>query len=126
MQLALDGLDRLVDALHEQGALSMTEAARLLFATCPISDGLACSLLADVTAGDSRIACVGTSVSLAGAQQDPLLEEAEFVVFDLETTGLSAARDRICEIGAARVRRARARRVVPVARQPSRPAALSR
>jgi DNA polymerase-3 subunit epsilon len=33
-----------------------------------------------------------------------LLEEAEFVVFDLETTGLAAARDRICEIGAVRVR----------------------
>ena len=35
---------------------------------------------------------------------DPLLEEAELVVFDLETTGLSAARDRICEFGAVRVR----------------------
>ena len=58
----------------------------------------------DVTAGDSRIVCTGTTVSLAGMQEDPLLEDAEFVVFDLETTGLSAARDRICEIGAARVR----------------------
>ena len=35
---------------------------------------------------------------------DPSLEEAEFVVFDLETTGLSPARDRICELGAVRVR----------------------
>ena len=33
-----------------------------------------------------------------------MLEEAEFVVFDLETTGLSPARDRICELGAVRVR----------------------
>jgi DNA polymerase III epsilon subunit family exonuclease len=33
-----------------------------------------------------------------------LLEEAELVVFDLETTGLSAGRDQICEIGAVRVR----------------------
>ena len=54
--------------------------------------------------GDSRIVCTGTTVSLAGAHEDPLLEEAEFVVFDLETTGLSGARDRICEVGAARVR----------------------
>ena len=104
MQLALDGLDRLVDALQEEGALSTVAAARLLFATGPVSDGLACSLLTDVTAGDSRIVCTGTTVSLAGAHEDPLLEEAEFVVFDLETTGLSGARDRICEIGAARVR----------------------
>ena len=104
MQLALDGLDRLVDVLHEQGALSTVDAARLLFATGPVSDGLACSLLTDVTAGDSRIVCTGTTVALAGTQQDPLLEDAEFVVFDLETTGLSGTRDRICEIGAARVR----------------------
>ena len=106
MQLALDALDRLVDTLHEQGPLSTTAAARLLFATGPISDGLACSLLADVTAGDSRIVCQGTTVSLAGSDDDVLLEEAEFVVFDLETTGLSAPRDRICEIGAMRMSRA--------------------
>ncbi len=104
MQLALDGLDRLVDVLHERGALSTVDAARLLFATGPVSDGLACTLLTDVTAGDSRITCTGATVSLAGAHDDPLLEEAEFVVFDLETTGLSGTRDRICEIGAARVR----------------------
>ncbi len=43
-------------------------------------------------------------MSLAGTRPDPPLEDAEFVVFDLETTGLSAARDRICEVGAVRVR----------------------
>jgi DNA polymerase-3 subunit epsilon len=104
VQLALDGLDRLVDALEEQGALSAVEAARLLFATPSIPEGLAGSLLDEVTAGDSRILCTGATVSLAGRRADPLLEEAEFVVFDLETTGLSAARDQICELGAVRVR----------------------
>ena len=104
MQLVLDALDRLIDVLEERGALSAVEAARLLFATSSISDGLACSLLADVTAGDSRIVCNGTTVSLAPARPDPLLEEAEFVVFDLETTGLSATLSRICELGAVRVR----------------------
>jgi DNA polymerase III epsilon subunit family exonuclease len=104
VQLALDSLDRLVETLEERGPLSAAEAARSLFATSSISDGLACSLLADLTAGDSRLVCTGATVSLTSGRADPLLEEAEFVVFDLETTGLSAARDRICELGAVRVR----------------------
>jgi DNA polymerase III epsilon subunit family exonuclease len=104
VQLALDSLDRLVEALEERGPLSAVEAARLLFATPTISEGLACSLLEDVTAGDSRLTCTGSSVALAGGRTDPLLEDAQFVVFDLETTGLSAASSRICELGAVRVR----------------------
>jgi DNA polymerase III epsilon subunit family exonuclease len=103
VQLALDSLDRLVDTLEERGSLSAVEAARSLFKTSSISDGLACSLLEEVTAGDSRVACVGATVSLAGKRADPALEEAEFVVFDLETTGLAAERCRICEVGAVRV-----------------------
>ena len=104
MQLALDSLDRLVDTLEERGPLTAVEAARSLFATPSISAGLAGSLLGELTAGDSRVACVGGSVALAAGRADPPLEEAEFVVFDLETTGLSPARDRICELGAVRVR----------------------
>src|ERR687888_1356763 len=104
MQLALDALDRLVEILEERGSLSAVEAARSLFATSSISTGLACSLLADVTAGDSRLVCTGATVSLTDGRDDPMLEEAEFVVFDLETTGLSAARNQICELGAVRVR----------------------
>src|SRR5918992_2560733 len=103
VQLAFDSLDQLVETLEERGSLSAVEAARSLFATSSISDGLACSLLEEVTAGDSRVACVGTTVSLAGKQSDPSLEEAEFVVFDLETTGLAAERCQICEVGAVRV-----------------------
>jgi DNA polymerase III epsilon subunit family exonuclease len=104
VQLALDALDRLVDTLEERGTLSAVEAARALFATASISEGLACTLLPELTAGDSRVVCTGATVSLAGTYVDPLLEEAEFVVFDLETTGLSAERSRICELGAVRVR----------------------
>src|SRR5438094_1034405 len=104
VQLALDALDRLVDILEERGPLPAVEAARSLFATPSVSTGLACSLLADITAGDSRVVCTGTTVSLAQRGPDPFLEEAEFVVFDLETTGLSAARSQICEVGAVRVR----------------------
>jgi len=102
VQLALDGLDRLVDSLEERGSLQAVEAARLLFATRSIPVGLAPQLLTEVCAGDSRIVCTGETVSLAGAP-DPLLEEADFVVFDLETTGLSPQTSRICELGAVRV-----------------------
>src|SRR6478672_10489404 len=104
VQLALDSLDRLVDTLEERGPLTAVEAARSLFATPSISAGLASSLLGELTEGDSRVACIGGSVGLAGGRDDPSLEDAEFVVFDLETTGLSPARDQICELGAVRVR----------------------
>jgi DNA polymerase III epsilon subunit family exonuclease len=104
VQLALDSLDRLVDTLEERGTLTVVEAARALFATSSVPDGLARSLLEEVTAGDSRVVCTGATVSLVGGRPDPLLEEAELVVFDLETTGLAAGRDQICEIGAVRVK----------------------
>ncbi len=104
MQLALDALDRLVEILEERGPLSVVDAARALFATPSISDGLAASLIEEVIAGDSRVTCIGGAVSLSAPRDDPLLEEAVFVVFDLETTGLSSARDQICELGAVRVR----------------------
>jgi DNA polymerase-3 subunit epsilon len=103
VQLALDGLDRLVTTLEERGPLLAVEAARLVFATRSIPVGLASSLLAEVCVDDSRIVCTGETVALAGAP-DALLEEAEFVVFDLETTGLSIQTSRICELGAVRVR----------------------
>ena len=105
MQLALDALDRLVETLEERGTLTTVEAARSLFASSSLPAGLATSLIADVTAGDSRLVCDGATVSLTGARADPFLVEADFVVFDLETTGLSAERDRICELGAVRVSR---------------------
>jgi DNA polymerase III subunit epsilon len=103
VQLALDGLDRLVALLEERGPLPPVEAARHLFASRSIPAELASTLVTEVCAGDSRIDCTGAAVTLAAAP-DPLLDEAEFVVFDLETTGLSAQTSRICELAAVRVR----------------------
>lgn len=107
MQLAFDAADRLVELVHaRRGAVGAEEAARVLFALERAPEVLARSLLADVVEGDARLAWLGARVGLAGdGCTETLIEDADLVVFDLETTGLSAARDRVCEIGAVRVRR---------------------
>src|SRR5436309_13857241 len=106
MQLSFDAADRLVELVQARhGAVSAEEAARALFALERAPAELARSLLADVVADDARLEWLGGRVGLAGSPHlDTPLEDAELVVFDLETTGLSASRCRICEIGAVRVR----------------------
>src|SRR5262245_23198166 len=65
---------------------------------------MARELLADVVEGDARLAWRGLAVGLADPPGARLaLEEAVYVVFDLETTGLRPGSARICEIGAVRV-----------------------
>jgi len=106
MQLAFDAADRLVELVQaRRGAVGTEEAARVLFALERAPETLARSLLADVVEGDARLTWLGARVGLAGdAAVETQIEDAELVVFDLETTGLSASRDRVCEIGAVRVR----------------------
>ena len=105
MQLSFDAADRLVELVQaRRGAVGAQEAARVLFALERAPATLAHSLLADVVDGDARLQWLGGRVGLAGGEMpDTLIEDAELVVFDLETTGLAARRDRMCEIGAVRV-----------------------
>ena len=106
MQLTFDAADRLVELVHaRRGPVAADDAAHVLFALERAPAALARSLLDDVIAGDARLAWLGARVGLADQPHaDTLIEDAEFVVFDLETTGLSAIRNRMCEIGAVRVR----------------------
>jgi len=106
MQLRLDAADRLVELVEERrGPVPAEDAARRLFALRQTPVALARSLLAEVVEADARLAWNGDAVALAqppGAEL--LLEQATYVVVDLETTGLRPGTSAICEIGAVRIR----------------------
>ena len=110
-QLSLDGADRLVGLLSDRRApVGLTEAARSLFALrgAPPS-ALVRQLVDEVVRSDSRLIW-RSHAELALAEweevstlQDVALEDAPFVVFDLETTGTRPGVSRIVEIGAVRL-----------------------
>jgi DNA polymerase III epsilon subunit family exonuclease len=108
VQLRLDAADRLVELVEDsRGPVAADAAARaVLRLGSPVPVGLARSLLDDAVQADARLRWAGDLVGLAGAPgEELLLEEATFVVFDLETTGLRPGSARPCEIGAVRVER---------------------
>jgi len=106
MQLRLDAADRLVELVEEQrGPVLAEDAARRLFALRQAPVALARTLLADVVETDARLAWSGDAVALAEPPGSTLLlEDATYVVVDLETTGLRPGQSGICEIGAVRLR----------------------
>ena len=95
-------------ARHRRGAERSRPTRRRasLFALACAPTAIARSLLDDVVAGDARLSWRG-ALGRARRRRPArhALEDADFVVFDLETTGLSPSTSRICEIGAQRVSR---------------------
>src|SRR4051812_20928513 len=107
MQLRLDAADRLVELVEERrGPVPVDEAARaVLRLHGPVAAGLARSLLAEAVEADGRLRWAGDLIAVSGAPGEALpLEDATYVVFDLETTGLRPGIARPCEFGAVRIR----------------------
>ena len=107
MQLRLDAADRLVELVEERrGPVPVDEAARkVLKLGQAVPVGFARTLLDQAVVADARLRWSGDLVALAAPPgENLLLEQATFVVFDLETTGLRPGLARPCEIGAVRVR----------------------
>ncbi len=105
VRLSVSSLDRLVELVEDYGGLvAASDAVRVLFAAADVPEGLAHQLLRPLVETDSRLGWRGSQVTLA-ASADPLIADASFVVFDLETTGLARPSSRICEIGAVRIER---------------------
>jgi DNA polymerase III epsilon subunit family exonuclease len=106
VQLRLDAADRLVELVEERrGPVPVDDAARaVLKLGHAVPVGLARSLLDEAVGADARLRWAGDLVALAAAPGEQLLlEQATFVVFDLETTGLRPGSARPCEVGAVRV-----------------------
>jgi DNA polymerase III epsilon subunit family exonuclease len=106
MQLRLDAADRLVELVEERrGPVPAEDAALRLFALRQTPVALARSLLSEVVDADARLAWNGDAIALAKPPgEELLLEQATYVVVDLETTGLRPGTSAICEIGAVRIR----------------------
>ncbi len=110
-QLSLDGADRLVEHLRGRRApLPLAEAARCLFALRGAPSALVHQLVDEVVSTDPRLTWrSGREVALAEWEEiaslvDLPVEEAPYVVFDLETTGTKPGSSRIVEVGAVRMR----------------------
>jgi DNA polymerase-3 subunit epsilon len=110
-QLTLDGANRLHELLGARRApVGVAEAATCLFALRSAPVALARQLVDEVVQADARFVWrSGGELALAewesvGSLLDVPLEEAEYLVFDLETTGTSPAASRILEFGAVRMR----------------------
>ena len=107
MQLSFDAADRLVELVEaRRGPVPADEAARIAVRARERADG-ARAVAARRRRHRRRAARLARRIGRARRRRPArtsALEDAHFVVVDLETTGLSPRTSRICEIGAQRVR----------------------
>ena len=106
MQLSFDAADRLVELVEaRRGPVPADEAARSLFAlaSAPTAIARVAARRRRLGRRAARLARRGGRARRPARGARRCSRHASFVVFDLETTGLSPARSRIVEIGAQRV-----------------------